>query len=184
MPSFEYDYTLPNGYIPSERYDLSLFGQQPPEVTSGWWDNGQLVYPTFGDFEQVFGAGPTMGQDAESFLPATFSTPANAYPSPVDDGIHGQGADGGGGNSLLNFLKQMLGGGGSGGGSNASKIAQAGIAGLGALLGSRQKNVLDDATVQQLLQMSLKRQQRTDPLHESVTQLAMAMMPTAYQKKV
>ncbi len=43
-------------------------------------------------------------------------------------------------------------------------------------------DVLDDATVQQLMQMALKRQQRTDPLHDSVTQLAMAMMPTGYQR--
>lgn len=39
----------------------------------------------------------------------------------------------------------------------------------------------DDPNAKALLEMALKRQQRTDPLHDSVTRLANAMLPTAYQ---
>jgi hypothetical protein len=39
----------------------------------------------------------------------------------------------------------------------------------------------DDPNAKALLEMALKRQQRTDPLHESVTRLAGAMLPTNYQ---
>jgi hypothetical protein len=39
----------------------------------------------------------------------------------------------------------------------------------------------DDPNAKALLEMALRRQQRTDPLHEQVSRLAGAMMPTAYQ---
>jgi hypothetical protein len=39
----------------------------------------------------------------------------------------------------------------------------------------------NDPTTQALLDMALKRQQRVDPLHASVTRLSNAMLPTAYQ---
>ncbi len=39
----------------------------------------------------------------------------------------------------------------------------------------------DDPNAKALIEMALRRQQRTDPLHESVTRLANAMLPTAYQ---
>lgn len=44
-------------------------------------------------------------------------------------------------------------------------------------------NIEDDPNAKALIEMALRRQQRTDPLHESVVNLANAMLPTAYQRK-
>lgn len=118
-------------------------------------------------------------------LPATFGTPSQiagiSVPTATQGGVGlggvtaagaGAGAAGAGAKFKDFFTNPK----------NIAGLAATGVAMGGAAGGGGAKSPMDDATVQQLMQMALKRQQRTDPLHDSVTQLAMAMMPTGYQR--
>lgn len=137
---------------------------------------------------QAAGAGAGAGTTAaaEGLIPATFASPAGMYPAAVESGIWGTGASGAGaglggvaagagvGGALKDFITDPR---------NIATLATTIPALVAASGESGSDSALADPTVQQLLQMSLQRQQRADPLHESVTNLSMAMLPTAYQTR-
>jgi hypothetical protein len=147
-------------------------------ITSGALLGGAIAAPALmGAGGSAAGGASASGASGASAAaaegPGSFAAPVAGGATPL--GGVAPVAAGGAGNSILDWLKDP---------KNLAGLATTipAIAGLTGNGGS-QNGPMDDPTVQQLLQMNLKRQQRTDPLHESVTQLAMGMMPTAYQRK-
>lgn len=92
-----------------------------------------------------------------------------------------------GGAAPLGGYTAAAGGGASLGKQIADKVlTPQGIASLATAIPSLIANsggVEDDPNVKALMEMALKRQQRADPLHESVVNLANAMLPTGYQRR-
>ena len=122
------------------------------------------------------------------------NTAVNDKPSASGDGsdtIHGDGLPDG--TPPLGGVTPESNGNPPGGGGGPRSVGQElldslltpqGLATLAGTIGSiatQGGGVGDDPNAKALVEMALKRQQRTDPLHESVTRLANAMLPTAYQ---
>ena len=130
----------------------------------------------------VEGVIPGGAEAGGALGPASSLAPGAAVPgSGIPTGLGTTAATtagGGAATSLLDKLKEKA--------TNPSTyldIAKAAVPlAVGAL--TQPKSAMDDPSVQALLQMNLRRQQRVDPLHQSVTQLSMAMLPTAYQNKL
>lgn len=109
----------------------------------------------FGGATTGTGAAAALGQGGAA-LPAALGTAA-------------PGAGSRAGNAVLDWLKH-----------NPDKV----IGGVGALVSGLkdQPTTMDDPNVRALLEMAVKRQTRTDPLHEMTTRLAESMMPRMVQR--
>lgn len=174
---------LPDGYDVSQDGQIVYTNKTPALQQAAW-----AALPIAG----VSALGAALPSAAGAGAAGVNSAiPLGEIPAAGSAGLYTAGQLGGAGLTGVDLASKAINGAKAGSDVLNGLTSAKGIASLASMIpmilaaqssNSDKNNPLNNPQIQQLLNMSLQRQQRTDPLHQAVTQLSMSMLPTAVQK--